>query len=151
MDSSARDELIRSMIAEGHTLSDVQKTLQSEHGVNITYMELRLLAAELQVNWDKVDGAKKAAEEKAKAEDEADPAGEEEDAAPGGTVVSVSPVVRPGAMFSGDVTFASGVKAEWYLDQFGRLGLANETGKPDENDLMEFQQQLQKELQGRMG
>jgi hypothetical protein len=149
MDSSARDELIRSMIAEGHTLSDVQKTLQSEHDVNITYMELRLLAAELQVNWDKVDGAKKAAEEKAN-EDDAD-ATEEEEAAPGGTQVTVSPVVRPGAMFSGDVTFASGITAEWYLDQFGRLGLANESGKPDENDLMEFQQELQKALQGRMG
>jgi hypothetical protein len=151
MDTTARDELIRGMIAEGHTLSDVQKTLQSEHGVNITYMELRLLAAELQVNWDKVDGAKKAAEEKAKEDDAAETPEEGDAAPPGGTSISVSPVVRPGSMFSGDVTFASGITAEWYLDQFGRLGLANESGKPDENDLMEFQQELQKALQGRMG
>ena len=150
MDNSQRDELIRSMIADGHTLSDVQKTLQQEHGLNVTYMELRLLAAELQVNWDKVDGAKKKAEEEAKKTEDDEVEGEDDEES-SGTTVTVSPVVRPGAMFSGDMTFASGVKAEWYLDQFGRLGLANETGQPDENDVMEFQRELQRQLQGRMG
>ena len=156
MDNAERDQLISQMVADGHSLSDVQKVLQSEHNVNVTYMELRLLAADLQLNWDKVDAPKKKAEEEAKKDEDAEGdegaeaaegSGDEE---PGQTVVEVSPVVRPGAMYSGTVKFASGITAEWYLDQFGRLGLANETGQPDENDVMEFQKALQQKLQGPM-
>ena len=157
MDNAERDQLISQMVADGQSLSEVQKVLQQEHKVNITYMELRLLAADLQLNWNKLDAAKKkpepeVAKEGAEVDGEsADGDAGEAGAATGQTVVNVSPVVRPGAMYSGDVTFASGVTAEWYLDEYGRLGLTNESGQPNENDVMEFQQQLQQKLQPPMG
>jgi len=60
----------------------------------------------------------------------------------------VDQVARPGALVSGQVSFTDGNSAEWYLDQFGRLGLApKQTGyKPSQQDLMAFQTELQSEL-----
>ena len=51
---------------------------------------------------------------------------------------------KPGTVANGSVKFGSGVTADWYLDQTGRLGLTNNTGKPTETDIMEFQEELQK-------
>ena len=114
-------------------------------------MELRLISSDLEVNWEKVDSAN--AKPKSKI---IDPNASSEDNANGGvggkTVVTVSKVVRPGAVMSGDVRFKSGATAEWQLDQLGRLGL-NPTGnseKPTEADIQEFQMELQTQLQGKV-
>ena len=55
---------------------------------------------------------------------------------------------RPGALASGKVTFSDAKSADWYLDQTGRLGLVpKEQGyKPSQDDLMDFQMELQNEL-----
>jgi hypothetical protein len=49
---------------------------------------------------------------------------------------------------SGSVTFSDGVRAQWSLDQTGRLGLAGvKPGyRPNQTDVQEFQLALQKEL-----
>jgi hypothetical protein len=69
-------------------------------------------------------------------------------AAASGVSVTVDQVTRPGALVSGKVNFSDGKSADWYLDQMGRLGLApKEAGyKPSEDDLMDFQTELQTEL-----
>jgi hypothetical protein len=60
----------------------------------------------------------------------------------------VDELTKPGAVLSGKVTFSDGQKADWYLDQMGRLGLAPEKPgyRPSEADLEEFQTQLDREL-----
>ena len=57
---------------------------------------------------------------------------------------------RPGAAVSGTVKFGSGASGEWYLDQFGRLGFIPDegSGKPDQQDIQEFQVEVQKALGG---
>ncbi len=62
--------------------------------------------------------------------------------------VKVDQIARPGAVASGSVTFSDGNTASWYLDQFGRLGLAPQKQgyKPPATDLQEFQVELQNEL-----
>jgi hypothetical protein len=62
--------------------------------------------------------------------------------------VKVDQIARPGAVVSGSVTFSDGNSAAWYLDQFGRLGLApkKQGYKPPAGDLQEFQTELQNEL-----
>ena len=76
---------------------------------------------------------------------------EEEVEAPAGSgkvSLTVDSVTRPGAMVSGNVKFSDGKSASWFLDQYGRLGLAaKEQGyRPPEADLREFQTALQSEL-----
>jgi membrane protein involved in colicin uptake len=143
---------IAELLNEGVSLSNIQKRLHSEMGSKITFLELRLLASELeQVDWTKqkadVEAAaaeKKAAEEKAKAEK----AKAADCNADGKTVVELSKLKRPGAVASGSVKFGSGATADWILDQTGRLGLENNVGKPNETDVQEFQEELQKMLAG---
>lgn len=161
MDVKARNELIAKLLHAKESLSNIQKILEREHDVRMTYMELRMIVSELQVDWKKV-------EEKPVPPPE--PAGDEADAemvdaelepeaddladgpAGGKTTVSLSKLVRPGAIFSGDVHFKSGLKAEWWVDNAGRLGLNPKgSGRPNEEDVREFQMELQRLLASQMG
>ena len=67
--------------------------------------------------------------------------------------VSINKLIRPGASLSGDVTFASGAKGEWWVDERGRLGLNPAAGsaKPTQDDVLDFQQALQDEVRKKYG
>ncbi|MBR2365063.1 MAG: hypothetical protein IKA79_07665 [Lentisphaeria bacterium] len=201
------DQEIKAFIAEkvpeGNSLSKIQDMLKSQ-GVNITFMELRLIASELEAGLWKKDDAKKE-EERAKADQAAamsrgnaaampgassagneeysspgagmgamapgmgngmgrlpeEPSADEDEALPpagpgedmpsgeempssGGTQVELSPIARPGAIASGTVKFGSGVTADWVLGRDGRVGLDNPSGSPTQQDIQEFQMELQK-------
>ena len=157
-------------LADGITLSEIQSLVNAEFKQNMTYMDIRIMASELEVDWKKFDPEKKveapakagAAPAENVAPAEADSA---EDAAPAentaaapempdlsDTVIEVSKIARPGMMFSGSVKFASGSTAEWYVDNMGRLGLENLVGeKPDQNDVEQFQIELDKAVRKMMG
>lgn len=166
MDAVAIKKFIAEMVPQGYSLSKIQDMLK-ERNVNITFMELRLLASEIESGvWAETEAKAEAARKKdAPAPSGAVPEAEAEDAFPpeaddgaelppagadqtltGKTTVEVSPIARPGAVASGSVKFGSGVTAEWMLDQYGRLGLDKPTGKPTEQDIKEFQIELQKAL-----
>ena len=57
-------------------------------------------------------------------------------------------LARPGAVVSGKVTFSDGTRAEWHLDQMGRLGLVPEKQgyRPPASDVQQFQMALDAEL-----
>ena len=142
---SSNDLKIKRFIAQKlagkESLSNIQKLVNEEFGTKLTYMEIRILASELEdVDWKAFDPAPVKKDEDAEAEaEEALPAS--------GTVVEVSKLVRPGTALSGSVTFRSGSKAEWYVDSYGRLGIENLQGEnPTEEDVREFQKELQKQL-----
>lgn len=166
MDQNQIKAFIAEKVPEGYSLSKIQDMLK-EQNVHITFMELRLLASEIEENvWKKTEKEEPAPEpapaEPVPAEENAvpaEPADLPEEAATealpaenenadgkvrGKTVVEVSKIARPGAVASGTVKFGSGVTAEWILDQMGRLGLDNPSGKPDQQDIQEFQVELQK-------
>lgn len=157
-----RDEIKKTVLEslqKGLSLSEIQKILH-EKGEIISFLDLRLLASELEnLDWKKLGGEKEAQEKEAaaakKKKEDDESADAQADEIPsdkgewsGATVVEVSKLVRPGAALSGSVKFASGVKADWVLDQMGRLGLEKPTGKPTPEDIKEFQVELQKKLQG---
>ena len=157
MDDMTIKRFVAQKLQEGIKLSDIQNLLADELDCRMTFLDLRLLAAELEdVDWSQFDPKEKKAEEApapaAPAADEAtpaaepaaDPAAEAAPAAAGNTVVELSRLSRPGAMAHGTVTFASGVTAEWLIDEMGRLGLDKVSGKPTEQDIQEFQVELRK-------
>lgn len=155
MTEQERNELIARKLGEGMSLSEVQELLASQYGIRMTYLELRLLAAELPVKW--AEEKPRAKPEPAKTAVVEDEPGDEDsfeedmdDLPPTRTTVTVSRVTRPGTAMSGEVAFASGAKAEWFLDASGRLGLAPAPGspRPTQDDLREFQIELQRKLTG---
>lgn len=178
-----RNAFILECLSQGMSLSELQDQLAQQHDIHMTYMELRMLTADLQVNWEKQDAKAQAAKTKNApaasqpapgapangAQEEmpgdfndeaptADDLPEEDPTAPEApakdavlrskTTVEVSKVVRPGAAMSGTVKFGSGASGEWYLDQYGRLGFNPDegSGNPDQQDVQEFQLELQKAL-----
>lgn len=158
-----RNELIVKLLNEGKSLSEVQKALEQE-GAAMTYFDLRLLAADLEINWKRQDPIPPPPPEKKKTaakkkqpgvgddvelDAEMLPGNDFEDAADaasGGTHIEVSKIVRPGAAISGSVTFASGAHGEWYVDNAGRLGVlpGKDSAKPTQEDVMAFQTELQR-------
>jgi hypothetical protein len=64
----------------------------------------------------------------------------------GNVTVTMDQLAIPGTMVSGKVTFSDGETASWYLDQGGRLGLADAPPgyRPSEMDVMQFQSELQR-------
>ena len=158
-------------LENGKSLSEIQKLVNEKFSQRMTYMEIRILASELDtVDWKALDpraqaeAAKKAKEEEAKkAAAPAEPGGDvpEAEGAPtdapaapaaGKTVVELSKLARPGMMLSGTVKFASGSTAEWYVDNMGRLGLENLKGeKPTREDVEAFQIELENVARKAMG
>ena len=126
-------------IAEKISLSDIQTFVNEKFNTRMTFMDIRILASELEVDWQSEEKT-----ETPEAEEEKENK-KTETAAPAKTTVELNKIVRPGALASGSVHFASGVYAEWYIDNSGRMGLDKVTGgKPTEQDIEDFQVEMQK-------
>ena len=131
-------------VRDGAGLSDVQKRLQSEFDISMTYMDVRFLVIDLELTLQE--------EPEPVPEPTPEPApeaeGAESGALPGGVSVDVDRLVKPGAVVSGSVVFSDGQQASWSLDQMGRLALdaGDKEYRPSEEDLAEFQTALRDAL-----
>ena len=154
-------------IAEGLKVSEIQKRLDAELGVRMTYMEVRLLLDDLslvpkdqpssigekQLGQSLAQGAKPGSAPPASTPQISGTAAQTPTktptVAPGKVSVNVDAVTQPGTLVSGTVTFSDGNTASWYLDQTGRLGLApkQQGYRPSPEDVEDFQIELQSELQ----
>jgi hypothetical protein len=144
MTNDERKPIVRQLLKEGRTLSEIQDFLRKEKNDSITYMELRLLLSEM-------PDAKLPEKETPKAPTlPAEPKAETPTAG-GKLSISVDQMPAPGSMLSGYARFASGAKAHWFLDDMGRLGLEPELGseKPTQADMKEFSTELRRMLQQR--
>jgi hypothetical protein len=162
--NDAQKKSVIEWIAQGMKLAEIQRRIDSEFGIVMTYMEVRFLVDDLKLTPkdpeppkpadlagrqsrgdSMIAGTASVKDEPGKLMSEAN-----EGLPPGGGVsVKVAAVARPGALVSGTVTFSDGNSAEWHLDQAGRLGLSpKQPGyKPSPADLQAFQIELQEELQ----
>ena len=157
MDEQKRNQIIAEKLNEGYNLGDVQKYLAEEYNLNLTYLDLRLIASELDVDWEQQEDENTVTEnssgqildENQQSEAGSEP-GAQEAGSGGGTQVSVDKVTRPDAVMSGTVSFTSGAKAKWFIDHSHQLSLSPEEGseKPTQDDIVEFQQELQRVLKG---
>ena len=150
MTNEERKEIVRKLLAQGRSLSEVQDFLIKEKGDSITYMELRLLLSEMP---DAKLPEKEVPKPAAAAPSPLDPAAGKAAApepAGGKLSISVDQAPAPGSMLSGYARFGSGAKAHWFLDEMGRLGVEPELGssKPTQQDMKEFTTELRKLLQG---
>tara|TARA_A100001037_G_C15053151_1_gene591116 strand:- start:465 stop:1085 length:621 start_codon:yes stop_codon:yes gene_type:complete len=148
---------IANWINQGVGLSDVQKRLNDDFGISMTYMDVRFLVDDLDLTIQDEDEPEPSKESDQSATSSEDSNISEEpqttdDSDLSGQLsavsVTVDKVTRPGVMASGVATFSDGVDCPWYLDQFGRLGLMpkQEGYKPPDGDLEDFQKQLDAEL-----
>jgi len=151
--NEAQQKTVSEWIAAGAKLSEVQNRLGSEFGLRLTYMEVRFLVDDLKLRLKDPEPAKPAAPiapaPPANLETAVVPEELPEPGPMGGQVsVTVDQIARPGALVSGAVTFSDGMKADWYLDQTGRLGLVpkQQGYKPAPTDIQQFQMALEREM-----
>jgi hypothetical protein len=153
----AQRKNVTEWIAQGLKLSDIQNRLASEFGLRLTYMDVRLLVDDLKLVPKDVERVSTGAGTIQAPGGATPPAAKPltpQPAAPipprgaGQVSVTVDQLARPGAIVSGKVTFSDGQKAEWYLDQAGRLGVVpSQPGyKPPAADVQQFQVALDSEL-----
>lgn len=128
-------EALKAWVREGLSLSDIQKRLESEFQIRITYMDLRFMVDDLDL--EVAPTAPKFDDPKATAVGGPAPV-------PGKVSVSLDKVSRPDALVSGQVTFSDGMTAQWSLDQMGRLSLNPRQAdyRPSQDDLQDFQAEL---------
>jgi len=150
LDETQKERVAR-WLDEGLKLSEIQTRLASDFGVKLTYMEVRFLVDDLNLTPkepEKVEDTSSAEAGSKGPETDSAAGPEKEVTPPSGVSVTVDTITKPGMLASGKVTFSDGAKADWYLDQMGRLGLSPETQgyRPSAADVQEFQVALEREV-----
>ena len=165
---------LASWVASGLKLSEIQKRLNADFGLNLTYIEVRFLVDDHKLTLKDIERPKDLATTLntpppastapnpppapspflttpppiQAPTTTASPLPEPQDPASTGVSLTVDQVTRPGTVVSGNVRFSDGQVANWYLDQMGRLGLVpTQKGyRPPQQDIEEFQLALEREL-----
>ena len=153
-------QAVAEWIEDGLSLAEVQHKLSEDFKLSMTYMDVRFLVDDLELSLKDTDSGE--------SEKRGSEGGLEPSRAPGPPVgaggsvgmgeqsplsrsvrVEVDKLVKPGVMVSGSAVFSDGERAEWFVDQLGRLGFDPETKgyRPSPEDLEAFQVQLQGTLQ----
>jgi len=162
--SPEQKQAVAQWVAAGDNLYTVQKKLADVLKISMTYMDVRFLVDDL--NLELKDSAPKAdasdvsktpppaaAAPAASADELDDPLPPGPGPGPGGAVrVAVDKVnLNPGAMATGTVTFPDGVTGKWMVDLQGRPGLVDVSKpgyRPSPADAQAFMQELSMALQG---
>lgn len=135
---------VRAWAAAGVDLNGIQKKLQTECALHMTYMEVRFLlldhGIEIATEPEPVAQPADAAPAETKQAEDA------ETAVPGRPKVTLDELQLPGALISGKVTFPGGVSGAWYIDQMGRFGWRELSGSPSPVEMQDFQEELTKIL-----
>lgn len=161
--NDTQKDAVRKWIAEGCGLTEIQKRLNDEFKLSVTFLDLRFLVLDLGLAIKEQEKKTSAGLDLAKAAPgrpdpgSAEASAEDSDMEPlgpdgaGGVAVTLDRIVKPGSVVSGTVQFSDGVSASWMLDQLGRLAL--DAGKPNyrpsPEDLQAFQVELRNLLQSR--
>lgn len=151
---------IKNWAIDGAQLADIQKHIEEDFKIRLTYMDVRFLVLDLGIKIRNLE--EEASSEEVNTADEPTVEGSEltEDdievipPTPQGSApvrVTVDEIARPGVMASGRVTFADGQNGMWYVDEMGRLGIDPDTEgyRPTELDLKSFQGELQRVMEPR--
>ena len=165
--SEEQKNTVAKWFAAGEGLAEIQKRISSEFGMDLTYLDVRLLVADLPQPSEpepaKDGGAEDVGMPDATEEPEIPEVSDnpEEPGIPGDQEgpdvpedagdaplaelsVAVDPLAPPGVIACGSVTFSDGTTGKWMLDQMGRLGLSGlpEGYRPSPEDGAQFQPKL---------
>lgn len=149
--SSTQKEKIAQWVEEGQDLNSLQKSINTEFDLKLTFMDTRFLILDLGLELRTTK-----TEPKDENTSEEDSAGEAEKIPlpPSGKLdLSLNEITRPGMLISGDVKFPSGAYGSWFIDSQYRLGIdpAETSPEPTEEDMKVFQVEIKGFLRNHMG
>lgn len=138
--NDSQKETVSSWVAEGKSIADVQRLLLEEFSVSMTYMDVRFLIDDLDVDMTEAKNDE--------SEDVVETVEEPEvvDEGVGHSVsVEVDGINPPGSLMSGSATFSDGETLKWQLMANGQLGLIpgdNADYRPSPEDMQDFRSQM---------
>ena len=141
--SSEQIAQLKQWAADGLDLNAMQKRMNEEMDLRLTYMDARFLLLDLHI--DLV--APKPAEEDKKQT----PFSAEIPLPTGVTQVTIDEITPPHALLCGKVNFMSGARGTWSIDKMGRIDWTPTSGEPTADDIKSFESELQKVLRSQMG
>ena len=150
--SDAQKAAVTEWIQQGRLLADVQRSLREEFEISMTYMDVRFLVDDLNIEVAEEEPEPTELSEVEAGEDAiAEPAEAElvDEGTNGAVTVDVDAIMRPGALVSGTVVFSDGVSLGWQLSAAGQLGLIpgeDPEYRPSPEDVQSFQSQLEEVL-----
>ncbi len=134
---------VESWASSGESISSIQNLIKLEFNIGMTYMDVRFLVDDLGVIYkdEEVTDSGDVLEDLSDSNEAI-----LEDKTSKSVTVDVDSVIRPGSLVSGTVCFTDGIKLGWQLTSAGQLGLIpgdDPEYRPSNEDLQEFQSQLQ--------
>lgn len=142
--SNEQLEMVRRWASYGVDLNGIQKNLAAECGVHLTYMEVRFLLLDHNIEIARPQ-EKPAPEPAPSAAPAPAPAPAPTPAAPTAAVkptVTLDDLQLPGTLLSGKCSFPSGTQGSWQIDQMGRFGWSQLSGTPTPVELQAFEIEL---------
>lgn len=140
-------EAVRKWVSEGCNIAEIQKRLDTEFGLSMTYLDVRFLLIDMGLEIkEKKTSDKKISEMYGKKNSELST----HTLSPPRVNVQLDRITRPGYLASGTVSFSDGTKGQWAIDQFGRVMLETAISgyRPSAEDMSEFQGALKQLLEG---
>lgn len=161
--SEEQIEQIKDWVSEGAQMADVQRRLKEEFELNVTYMDTRFIALDLELEFEQeaveddpedsvadsasqggptMEHASEVTNEPVKNESFFEVLPEDENAP--SVSLGLDQVAIPGSMVSGTVTFSDGERGRWMIDDVGRPSIDPDTPgyQPTQTDLEDFQVKL---------
>ena len=137
--NDSQKKAVSDWIAQDKSLAEVQRLLQEEFSISMTYMDVRFLVDDLDIAF-----------QEPQPEGEADEKAEEpeivEENVSHRVAVEVDTVTPPGALMSGRATFSDGATLNWQLLVNGQLGLVpgdnDPNYRPSPEDMQDFRAQM---------
>ncbi len=146
--TDSQKKTVSDWIDQGKTLAEVQRLLQQEFSLPMTYLDVRFLIDDLDIELEKAQPVEL---EEAQPEDSGESSEKVEEPEVVDEVVShsvsmeVDAVTPPGALLSGRVTFSDGESLSWQLMSNGQLGLIpgdDPNYRPSPEDMQDFRSQM---------
>lgn len=158
--TTEQTEIVKKWVEDGAGLSEVQRRINEEFGLPLTYMDTRFLVLDIGASIKDKEPPKPKETPKTMpqqedklpmpSDDMAEPEPEDFEAIPQASVsVTLDKIVRAGALASGTVTFSNNVVVSWLLDRMGRLAFTKSSDpnyQPTQEELEAFQMELQTRL-----
>ena len=150
--SDTQKSAVTKWIQEGQSLADVQRSLREEFEISMTYMDVRFLVDDLDIEVAEEEPEPPELSEVEAGEDAiAEPAEAElvDEGTNGAVTIDVDAIMRPGSLVSGTVVFSDGVSLGWQLSAAGQLSLIpgeDPEYRPSPEDVQSFQSQLEEVL-----
>lgn len=136
--TDSQKETLVSWVAEGKSLSEIQRLLRDEFSISMTYMDVRFLVDDLNI----APKEEEPSEETAEAVEEPEVV---EEAVSHSVSVEVDAITPPGVLLGGSVTFSDGETLGWQLLSNGQLGLIpgeKPNYRPSPEDMQDFRTQM---------